>query len=319
MQPRIRFAHLPTPIEEMPRLSRILNGPTLFIKRDDQTGLAFGGNKTRKLEFLIGDALSKEAKTLVTAGAAQSNHCRQTAAAAAKFGLKCSLVLTGVKPQNPSANLLLDELFGTEIHWVEDRKDRDSTLQAVFDELKSEGQAPYLVPYGGSSPIGALGYHFAMQEFMNQNISIDWIIVASSSGGTQSGLTSGAQAFQFEGKILGISIDEPENDLKEKVAELATATYSLENGVKSFIPSEILVSADYCKQGYGVLTDLERNAIKLFAESEGLLLDPVYTGRAAGGMVDLVKNGYFKKSDKVLFWHTGGQPALFAENYTATR
>jgi len=227
MQPRIRFAHLPTPIEEMPRLSEILGGPKLFIKRDDQTGLAFGGNKTRKLEFLLGDALAKKAKTLVTAGAIQSNHCRQTAAAGAKFGLKCSLVLTGERPSDPSANLLLDELFGARIHWVPDRKDRDMILEDIFEELESTEQAPYMVPYGGSSPTGALGYHHAMEEFISQEQPMDWIIFASSSGGTQAGLISGAHAYHYEGKILGISIDETEETLKEIVINLASATYSL--------------------------------------------------------------------------------------------
>jgi D-cysteine desulfhydrase family pyridoxal phosphate-dependent enzyme len=319
MQSRIRFAHLPTPIEEMPRLSEILSGPKLFIKRDDQTGLAFGGNKTRKLEFLLGDAISKDAKTLVTAGAVQSNHCRQTAAAAAKFGLKCDLILTGEKPHHHSANLLLDELFGARIHWVSDRKDRESILQVTFEELESTRQSPYLVPYGGSNPTGALGYHYAMQEFIRQEKPMDWIVVASSSGGTQAGLTSGARAYQFDGNILGISIDEPEQILKEKVSNLASATYAMENEPVSFKARDILVNSDYCKSGYGVLTDLERNAIKQFAENEGLLIDPVYTGRAAGGMIDLLKKGYFKKSDRVLFWHTGGQPALFATDYTDTR
>ena len=319
MKPRIRFAHLPTPIEEMPRLTKMLTGPKLFIKRDDLTGLAFGGNKTRKLEFLLGDAVSKGAKTLVTAGAVQSNHCRQTAAAAAKFGLMCDLILTGEKPSYPSANILLDELFGARIHWVADRKDRDRILQVTYEGLMSEHQAPYLVPYGGSNPTGALGYHYAMQEFLLQETPMDWIVVASSSGGTQAGLTSGAQAYQYGGKILGISIDESEEILKEVVANLASDTFALENEKVIFRSEDILVNSEYCKPGYGILTDLERNAIKLFAELEGLLLDPVYTGRAAGGMIDLIRKGFFKKSDRVLFWHTGGQPALFAAGYTGTR
>ena len=319
MQSRVHIAHLPTPIEEMTRLSRLLGGPRLFIKRDDQTGLAFGGNKTRKLEFLLGEALKNNAKTLVTAGAIQSNHCRQTAAAAAKFGLKCNLVLTGERPTNPSANLLLDELFGARITWVSDRKDRDSILEDTFDELESTGQAPYMVPYGGSNPTGALGYHYAMEEFISQEQPMDWIIFASSSGGTQAGLISGGNTYHYEGKILGISIDETEETLKDIVTNLAFATYSLENDPNSFKMKDVLVNDEYCKPGYGILTDLEKNAIKLFAETEGLLLDPVYSGRAAGGMIDLIRKGYFKKTDRILFWHTGGQPALFASNYTVTR
>ncbi|HBG74216.1 MAG: pyridoxal-5'-phosphate-dependent protein [Chloroflexi bacterium GWB2_49_20] len=319
MVARINFAHLPTPVEELPRLTKFLQGPKLFIKRDDQTGLAFGGNKTRKLEFLLADALSRDAKTLLTAGAVQSNHCRQTAAAAARFGMACVLVLTGKKPAFPSANLLLDELFGAKIIWVDDRSYRERVLQQTFDHLAASGKAPYLVPYGGSSPIGSMGYAYAMQEFISQNVPVDWIIFASSSGGTQAGLASGAHLFGYKGKILGISIDEPREKLQASVAQLASAISELENKPHNFLPDDILVNADYCKAGYGIFTDLEKNAIKLFAEYEGLLLDPVYTGRAAGGLLDLVNKGYFRKSDRVLFWHTGGQPALFASAYTGTR
>jgi len=318
MIPRLNFAHLPTPVEEMPRLTKFLQGPKLFIKRDDQTGLAFGGNKTRKLEFLLAEALAGDAKTLLTAGAGQSNHCRQTAAAAARFGLDCVLVLTGKKPAYPSANLLLDGLFGAKIVWVEDRSDRDRVLQQTFDQLAASGRAPYLVPYGGSSPVGALGYAYALQEFIAQKIPVNWIIFPSSSGGTQAGLVCGARLAGYQGKILGISIDEPVEKLQAHVAQLASATFALENNPFEFQPVDILVNADYCRAGYGVYTDLEKNAIKLFAEYEGLLLDPVYTGRAAGGMLDLIKKNFFNKEDRILFWHTGGQPALFASAYTAT-
>jgi D-cysteine desulfhydrase len=316
MIPRLKFAHLPTPIEELPRLAKFLQGPKIFVKRDDQTGLAFGGNKTRKLEYLLADALSKDAKTLLTAGAGQSNHCRQTAAAAARFGLACVLVLVGKEPVLPSANLILDDLFGAKIIWVEKRSDRDRVLQKTFDDLAASDQAPYLVPYGGSNPIGAMGYSNAFQEFISQKVPVDWIIVASSSGGTQAGLACKARLLDYSGKILGISIDEPKEKLKVHVANLASAVSLLENTPVNIQPEEILVNEDYCSAGYGVFTDLERNAIKFFAEYEGLLLDPVYTGRAAGGFLDLVMKGFFSRSDRVLFWHTGGQPALFASAYT---
>ncbi len=316
MIPRLEFAHLPTPVEEMPRLTKFLQGPKIFVKRDDQTGLAFGGNKTRKLEYLLADALSRDAKTLLTAGAGQSNHCRQTAAAAARFGLACVLVLVGDKPANLSANLILDDLFGAKIIWVAKRSDRDLVLQQTFDQLAASGQSPYLVPYGGSNPIGAMGYSNAMQEFISQKVPVDWIIVASSSGGTQAGLACKARLSDYSGKILGISIDEPREKLQFHVAQLASSVSLLENNPIDFLPEDILVNDDYCTPGYGVFTDLEKNAIKSFAEYEGLLLDPVYTGRAAGGFLDLVKKGFFGRSDRVLFWHTGGQPALFASNYT---
>src|SRR5689334_8555303 len=188
---RLNFAHLPTPIEALPRLGEALGGPRLLVKRDDQTGLAFGGNKTRKLEFLIAEARDQRAKILISGGALQSNHCRQTAAAAARFGFKCLLVLTGEKPKHPSANLLLDQLFGAEIVYVPDRKDRDRILQEMFDHATKEGIKPYLVPYGGSNPTGALAYAFAMKELVEQNLNSDWIVFATSSGGTQAGLVLG--------------------------------------------------------------------------------------------------------------------------------
>src|SRR2546430_3251262 len=220
--PRLNFAHLPTPIETLPRLSQALDGPSLLVKRDDQTGLAFGGNKTRKLEFLVAKARDQGAQTLISGGALQSNHCRQTAAAAARFGFKCILVLTGEKPQLPSANLLLDELFGAQVIYVAERKDRDRILQETFDRAAKQGMKPYLVPYGGSSPTGALGYAFAMKELMEQNLQTDWIVFATSSGGTHAGLLLGQRVFRYKGKVLGISVDESEEWLKHCVSELAS-------------------------------------------------------------------------------------------------
>ena len=313
--PRLHFAYLPTPIETLSRLSEILGGPHLLIKRDDQTGLAFGGNKTRKLEFLVAEARDQGAKTLVSGGALQSNHCRQTAAAAARFGFKCILVLTGEKPKQPSANLLLDELFGAEIIYVADRNDRDRILQGTFDRAAEEGMKPYLVPYGGSNSTGALGYAFAMKELMAQNLQADWIVFATSSGGTHAGLLLGQRVFGYKGKVLGISVDEPEEWLKHCVPELAsTASEKLGKRIQ-FTPDEVIANANYCSAGYGVLTEQEREAIRLFATYEGLLLDPVYTGRAAAGMIDLIRKRFFKKDETVLFVHTGGQPALFADQY----
>ncbi|MFH1908096.1 MAG: D-cysteine desulfhydrase family protein [Chloroflexota bacterium] len=329
MIPRLKFAHLPTPIEAMPRLSEILGGPRLLVKRDDQTGLAFGGNKTRKLEFLLAEAQSQGAQTLITAGAAQSNHCRQTAAAAARFGFKCILVLTGDAAEQVSGNLLLDHLFGAEIIWTE-KSQREAMLQQTFDQALEQGHKPYLVPYGGSSPTGALGYAFAMQELIQQMKDLrglgdlgglGWIVFASSSGGTQAGLVLGARLFGFGGKVLGISVDEPRDVLceaptrQERVAKLASETSERIGERIAFSREDVLVNADYCAAGYGVLTEGERDAVTLFARTEGLLIDPVYTGRAAAGMIDLIRKGFFKKDETVLFWHTGGTTALFAEKY----
>ena len=322
--PRLNFAHLLTPIEELPRLSDLLAGPRILVKRDDQTGLAFGGNKTRKLEFLVAEAIEQGAKTLISGGALQSNHCRQTAAAAAKYGFDCILVLNGEMPDKPSANLLLDQLFGAEVIAIPDRKERDRVLQETFDKAVTDGRKPYLVPYGGSSPTGALGYAFAMEELMKQKPCEgsqpsqgcpDWIVFGTSSGGTHAGLVLGQRVFGFKGKVLGISIDESEEWLKSHVSKLASdASERLGERIR-FESAEVLANADYCKAGYGVLTEAEREAVNLFAKYEGLLLDPVYTGRAAAGMIDLIRKGFFKKDETILFWHTGGQPALFAEKY----
>jgi D-cysteine desulfhydrase family pyridoxal phosphate-dependent enzyme len=314
--PRLRFAHLPTSIETLPRLSAILGGPPLLVKRDDQTGLALGGNKTRKLEFLLAEAQAHGARTIITAGAMQSNHCRQTAAAAARFGLDCILVLSGDTPVSPSGNLLLDELLGAEIVTTQSSL-RDMVLKETFESAWNAGRRPYLVPYGGSNPTGAAGYVYAMKELLEQCQTdlAKWIVFPSSSGGTQAGMLVGARLFGFQGRILGISVDEPAQDLKEKVATLANATAEHLGEPLTFHPEEVLVNSDYLGGGYGVPGEPERDAMILFARNEGLILDPVYTGRAAAGLIDLIRTGFFPKGDSVLFWHTGGSPALFAEQY----
>jgi D-cysteine desulfhydrase len=312
---RLHFAHLPTPIEELPRLSSALGGPRILVKRDDQTGLAFGGNKTRKLEFLVAEAQDQGARMMISAGALQSNHCRQTAAAAAKFGFECTLVLTGQLTGDASANLLLDKLFGAKIVNVTDRADRDRVLKETFDKAVGDGKKPYLVPYGGSSTTGAMGYTFAVEEFMKQGVHADWFVFGTSSGGTHAGLVLGQRLFGYQGRVLGISIDESEEWLKAHVSALASDASERLGKRIDFTPEDVLANEQYCKAGYGVLTDAEREAVRLFAGTEGLLLDPVYTGRAAAGLIDLIRKGFFRKDETVLFWHTGGQPALFADRY----
>lgn len=339
--PRIHFAHLPTPVEFLPNLTEILKGPRLFIKRDDQTGLALGGNKTRKLEFLVADAQEKQARTLITAGAIQSNHCRQTAAAAAKFGFDCILVLTSAEVKTkqsnetasqdtgtgqifavvPDGNLLLDQLFNAQLVWTKP-EDREKVLQKTWIEAEKEGRVPYLIPYGGSNPIGAMGYVFAMKELMDQLIECpeypDYIVFPSSSGGTQAGLSLGAEMFGYKGRVLGISVDEREAVLKERVASLANQCSQLIGEKHVFLPSDIHVNDAYLGGGYGVMGKTEQEAIQLFARYEGILLDPVYTGRAAGGLIDLIRKGFFAQDKTVLFWHTGGTPALFAQRYQSS-
>ena len=313
--PRFPLAFLPTPLHPLDRLSQGLGGPRLWIKRDEQTGLATGGNKTRKLEFLVGDALARGADTLVTTGAAQSNHCRQTAAAAAQAGLACHLVLGGPPPAQANGNLLLDRLLGAELHWTE-RALRLQRLAEVCDELAAAGHHPYQITYGGSDPVGATGYAVALEEVCDQlaaiDQKIDLMVTASSSGGTQAGLVAGAWALGCPIPILGISIDFSQAELQASVAELATQTAGHLGHPHSFSPADILVNADYLGAGYGVVGDLEREAITRLARSEGVLLDPVYTGRALGGLLDMIRRGTLAGSQNILFWHTGGAPALFA-------
>jgi D-cysteine desulfhydrase family pyridoxal phosphate-dependent enzyme len=312
--PRIKFAHLPTPVEGLPRAGASLGGLNLLVKRDDQTGLALGGNKTRKLEFLMAEARANGARLVITAGAVQSNHCRQTAAAAARLGLDCLLILTGDPPANSGGNLLIDQLLGAELRYTL-RQKRDLVLEEAFAEAWEAGRRPYLVPYGGSSPTGAAAYAHAMLELLDQGYRPDWVVFASSSGGTHAGLVLGARLGGFDGRVLGISIDEPAEVLQTRVAELATQTANLIGENMHFSSEDILVNADFLGGGYGVMGAAEREAILFFARQEGLLLDPVYTGRAVAGLLALARQGTFKPGEQILFWHTGGAPALFTEPY----
>jgi D-cysteine desulfhydrase family pyridoxal phosphate-dependent enzyme len=314
MKSRLHFAHLPTAVEAMPRLAANLEGPKLLVKRDDQTGLAFGGNKTRKLEYLIAEARDAGAETIISAGAVQSNHCRQTAAAAARFGMDCILVLFGDPPDPPDGNHLLHYLLGAEIVFSA-REKIEQNLKDVFADAKSGERKPYLIPYGGSNPTGAMGYVSAMLELADQQVDPDWIVFPSSSGGTQAGMLVGARLSGLKGKILGISVDESADVLTKRVADLATQTAAFINEDWQFEPSDVLVNDDYTGGGYAVMGEPEVEAIRLFAQTEALLLDPVYTGRAAAGMIDLIRKGFFDPTETVLFWHTGGSPALFASKY----
>ncbi len=314
MIPRVRIANLPTPVESLPRLSASLGGPHLWVKRDDLTGLAFGGNKTRKLEFVLAEVQANGARTLITVGASQSNHCRQTAALAARAGLDCILVLSGDPSMSTSGNLFLDRLFNAEIVWTS-LEERSEVLQRTFDTAWSDGRRPYLIPLGASNAIGALAYVYAFDELMRQPIKPDWIVHASSSGGTQAGLILGALRSGWPGKILGISVDEPAEILRKTVAALAGEASDRLGEKILFKAEDVLVNDDYLGDGYGVMGASEKAAIQLFARKEGLLLDPVYTGRAAAGLIDLIDKGFFNPEETVLFWHTGGVPALFAEPY----
>ncbi len=315
---RCHLAQLPTPVERMRRLSALLGGPSLWIKRDDQTGLGLGGNKTRKLEFLVADALAQQCDVLLTAGAAQSNHCRQTAAAAARVGLRCELVLGGAHGEVPEGNLLLDTLFGAVVHWTGmDR--RGERMEERAEELRRQGRNPYVIPYGGSNGVGATGYVVAMAELVGQlsrsGERVDRIIVASSSGGTQAGLVLGKTIAHFEGEIIGISIDKGERapePYEKEMCDIANAA-AVRLGLDARCgPEDFRVRYDYLGDGYGIVGDPEREAIGVTAANEGILLDPVYTGRAMGALFSMVRRGEFRADEHVLFWHTGGAPALFA-------
>lgn len=316
--PREPLGFFPTPLVELTKLSKKLNGPKIYMKRDDNTGLALGGNKTRKLEFIIGDALAQGADTIVTAGAAQSNHCRQTAAAAASLGLECHLVLGGQEPEKADGNLLLDKIFGCKIHWSgTNRKGED--IPEIVEQLKKAGKKPYVVPYGGSNELGALAFLEAFKELESQrqniNASFTHIVFASSSGGTHAGLMLGNKIFKSSYKIVGINIDKGETDkvpFDQYIVSLANNTAKLIGENLNFSDTDLILNADYVGEGYGVIGALENEAISMTAQTEGILLDPVYTGRAMGGLIDMIRTGKIKKTDSVLFWHTGGAPALFA-------
>ncbi len=316
--PRVRITCLPTPVVELRRLSDHLGGPRLWMKRDDLTGLGMGGNKTRKLEFLLGEALAQGCDTVLTGGAAQSNHCRQTAAAAAACGLKCHLALGGEAPEVPAGNLLLDLLFGATIHWCGEQR-KGERLPELTEALRAAGRRPYLIPYGGSNAVGALGFVAAVEELREQLPAlggrVDAIVFPSSSGGTHAGVCVGVEAVGLGARVVGIGIDrrEPhEPPYEEELAGLASEVAArLGLGVR-WEASGFEVRQEFLGAGYGVLGDREREAIRLAARLEGILVDPVYTGRALGGLVEMIRGGAFRTGETVLFWHTGGAPAVFA-------
>lgn len=315
---RFKLAEYPTPIHFLKTLTTAFDGPDIYMKRDDLISLGMGGNKVRKLEFLIGEALEHRKDTLVTAGGIQSNHCRLTAASARRAGLDCHLVLNGVPPDTPNGNLLLDNLFGAHIHYC-DRKDRDSMLYQVADELAENGKKPYVIPVGGSNSTGTVGYVDAMFELEIQlkkmNLTPEAIVFASSSGGTQAGLTLGARITGFKGQVLGISIDQVKTGTASFLPVLARTVNETAKRIDSDIAmteSDFSLDCNYLGAGYAVPGGLEFGAIRDLARYEGILLGPVYTARAMGALLDMIQKNVFKKDQSVLFWHTGGTPELFA-------
>ena len=314
--PRVKLAHLPTPVEEMTSLSAALGGPRIFVKRDDCTGLATGGNKTRKLEFLVGDAKAQGADTLITEGGVQSNHCRQTAAAAARAGMDCVLVLNRGYTDEVTGNLLLDEILGATIVTVGESSQRAAVVDETAAELRARGRHPYVVPTGGSNGIGAMGYATFMVELHEQTAALgldfDVIVTASGSGGTQGGLLLGAALTGSRARIVGISDGEPREELADLVVKVATEGAVLCESSVTVPEAAVIVHDEYFGDGYGIPSPAMVEAVRTVARLEGILLDPVYSGKAMAGLVDLCRKGIIRAGQNVLFIHTGGTPALFA-------
>lgn len=311
----VALGHFPTPLAPLKELTTALDGPELWIKRDDLSGLGGGGNKIRKLRYLAAEAQRQGCDVLMTTGAQQSNHARQTAGTAAHLGLTCVLVLGGDPPPSAQGNLLLDRFFGAEVRWAGDRPPMKA-LHAEADALRNEGRRPFVVPYGGSNGWGGCGFVDAFVEVTRQaharNITFDAIVVASSSGGTQAGLALGAHLLGSSTRILGISIAERSTELRPHLAEIALQIGTRLDLNIDLEPDAFLTTDDYLGGGYGVVGPLERQAIRTLAQTEGLLADPVYTGRALGGLMEMIRHGAFEDGERVLFWHTGGSPSLYA-------
>lgn len=318
--PRVKLAHLPTPLEPMERLSKELGGPKLWIKRDDCTGLSTGGNKTRKLEFLMGEALRQGADTIITQGATQSNHARQTAAAAARLGLACHILLedrTGfaTREYKLNGNVLLDNLHGAHISHRPSGADMNAEMESVAAALRDKGKKTYIVPGGGSNPTGALGYANCALELVAQanemGLRIDHIVQATGSTGTQAGLVAGLCAINANIPVLGISVRAPKQKQEEAVFALAARTAELVGAPGAVRREHIAANSDYVGQGYGIPTEGMVEAVTMLAQMEGVLLDPVYTGKGMAGLIDLVRKGGFAKDANVVFLHTGGSAGLF--------
>ncbi|MFP1762265.1 D-cysteine desulfhydrase [Lonsdalea quercina] len=319
--PRLSLGHFPTPLEPLPALTAYLNGPTIYIKRDDATGLATGGNKTRKLEFLLAEALQQEADIILTQGATQSNHVRQTIAAAAKLGLKTKVLLEKRvedygEPYQRSGNILLDNLLGGEIvDHLPAGTDMQQALESLADELRREGHRPYVIPGGGSNVTGALGYVACAEELLfqssQQRLRIDHIVHASGSSGTQAGLVAGLTAVRSGIPVLGISVRAPKEKQEENVYRLAQQIWQ-RLGIDEALPrAAVQANSDYVGKGYGIPNEGTREALQLLARLEGILLDPVYSGKGMAGLIDLIRKGHFKKDEQVVFIHTGGSAGLF--------
>ena len=318
--PRVKLCQAPTPLERLPRLTAELGGPDIWMKRDDLTGMGGGGNKVRKLEFLAGAALAEGADHLVTQGAVQSNHVRQTAAVAAKLGLACTAVLEHRIETNDSAylnsgNVLLDRLMGTHLEYRPGGTDMQAAIEDVGTRLRAEGAKPYLIPGGGSNAVGALGYAAVALELLAQandmGLQIDRLVHATGSAGTQAGLVAGLHAMSSPVHVLGIGVRAPKDRQEANVLRLAQAT-AAQMGLDRLVPSSAVeANCDYVGGGYGIPTPGMIEAVRMLARLEGIMLDPVYSGKGMAGLVDLIRRGTFTKGQTVVFLHTGGAAGLF--------
>ncbi len=318
--PKVRLGHLPTPLEPMDRLSEALGGPRLWVKRDDCTGLSSGGNKTRKLEYLMADAQAQGADTIITQGATQSNHARQTAAAAAKLGMTCHILLEDRTGSNdPSyilnGNVLMDRLHGATVSKRAGGTDMNAEMQRLAEELLSNGHTPYVIPGGGSNPIGALGYVNCARELAEQaaniGLKIDGLVHATGSSGTQAGLVTGLAAIRSNIQLLGIGVRAPQDKQEQMVYDLAQHTADYLGTGLQIDRAAVRANCDYVGPGYGMPTEGMKRAVKLLAQTEGLLFDPVYSGKGLDGLIDLTRKGHFGHMENVVFLHTGGSAALF--------
>jgi D-cysteine desulfhydrase family pyridoxal phosphate-dependent enzyme len=315
--PREKLAFLPTPLHRLKNLGNSLGLDELWIKRDDQTGLCFGGNKVRKLEFVLGDARRNKADTIVTVGGIQSNHCRQTAAACAAAGLRCILLLGGEEPTHYTGNLLLDRMLGAELKFYPDDSlmTLNSRLNEVIETLKDFGLNPYAVPAGAEMPVGTIPYAIAMEELLSQTKKEEFmpkkIIIPTGTGGTLAGIILGAHILDLDIDIIGISVLSDTETTTSRVQNLISRIIDEYPEVSSFKP-KIKVDDSFIGEGYGILSDGVKTTLDMFAKMDGIILDPVYTGKAGLGLMRMALNGDIPHDCPTVFWHTGGQPALYA-------
>lgn len=319
--PRIPLGRLPTPLEKVPNLSKALNIPHLYFKRDDLMGIGYGGNKIRKLEYLLKDAVSKGADTIITTGGIQSNFTRETTACAAKLGLRTILVLIGEEPEQYCGNLFLEKLMGADIHFAsaegldEGVSKAEELMASVSQQLEAEGHTCYIMPVGGSTPVGCVGFAAAFLELETQaadsGITADHVITATGSGGTQAGLIVGKEIAHAQTQVRGIRVGRMFEPFDKMIAEKATQTAEFLGMEKSFTEKDVISYLDFVGEGYDIPTKEANDAITLVARTEAIFLDPVYTGKAMAGLIGLVDTGEIPRDDTIIFWHTGGDPALF--------